>query len=92
MDFTYPSADDPSDYPMSGLAIVECSDGRWFIEQDFGTEYSQFPGVVKSGSDLETLPEFYPEPTAAANAAFALIQQVYPTVSRQKLDDFLLRL
>lgn len=87
-DFTYRRGD-TFDYTMSGLALVQCEDGRWFVEQEFGDEYSQFAGVVKSGEDVETGPVFYPNVDAAAKAAFALIKQIYPTTDDQRLQDFL---
>ena len=87
-DFTYRKGDG-FDYPNSGLMLVGCADGRWFIEQEHGDEYSRFPGVVKSGEDLETAPMFYPDVNAVAKAAFALIKHVYPTTPDERLEEFL---
>ncbi|HBK1307273.1 TPA: hypothetical protein HJZ19_004361 [Escherichia coli] len=81
--------DKDSNYPESALMIVGCSDGRWFIQQEFGEEYSRFPGIVKSGSDLETEPTFYADADSAAKAAFSYIIQIYPTTPKSLLDDFL---
>ncbi|EDF2276385.1 hypothetical protein BZ763_23380 [Salmonella enterica subsp. enterica serovar Enteritidis] len=77
-----------NNYPESALMIVGCSDGRWFIQQEFGEEYSQFPGVVKSGSDLDTEPTFYNDVDSAAKAAFSYILQVYPSTPKNLLDEF----
>jgi hypothetical protein len=87
MDFAFKSSSDDHDYPSSALALVECSDGRWFIEQEFGDEYSQCDGVPKSRDDEVTEPNFYPNVAAAARAAVALIRQIYPTVSQKKMTD-----
>jgi len=87
-DFCYQVGDD-SRYPGSALRLVECADGRWYLEQEFGTEYEVFPGVVKSSTDLDTLPTFFPDVDTAARAAFAFILQVYPGTSTRHLEEFL---
>ena len=53
-DFSYRTAVGQYVYPDSGLMLVECSNGRWFIQQEFGDEYSQFPGIVKSRCSIRT--------------------------------------
>lgn len=84
------SKGDKLEYPNSALMLVQTGDGRWFLEQEFGTEYSQFEGVVKSGEDLETMPAFYPDVESAARAAFALMKTVYPAGYEDKsLEEFL---
>ncbi len=87
--FMYERPDGTSNWPGSELMLVECVDGRWFIEQEAGDEYNQFPGVVKSGQDLDTEPTFYPDVDSCARAAFALIKQVYPGTSDDNLARFL---
>lgn len=87
-DFTY-RKNDSWEYPESGLLLIECGDGRWFIEQDFGDEYDRFAGVVKSSDDVLTEPTFYANVEDVARAAFALIKQVYPTTPDVRLTDFL---
>ena len=88
-DFMYARENGEFDYPHSALMLVECADGRWFIEQEFGEEYDRFPGVVKSGKDLETAPTFYLDVDKVARAAFALIKQVYPGTPDERLAEFL---
>lgn len=87
-DFTFMTPEGGFDYPDSGLMLVECDDGRWFIEQEFGQEYSQFPGVVKSREDLETEPTFYKDLETVAQAAFSLIKLVYPTTPDTHFTEF----
>ena len=87
-DFCY-QVDGRPEYPHSALALIECADGRWFLEQEFGEEYDAFAGVVKSSEDLETLPTFYPDVDTAARAAFALILKVYPSTPAVHLERFL---
>jgi hypothetical protein len=88
-DFSYEKEDGTSEYPSSGLLLVECEDGRYYLEQEFGTEYAAFPGVVKSRYDLITEPTFYSSLEAAARAAFALIKQVYPSTPDARLTEWL---
>ncbi|WP_159185357.1 hypothetical protein [Klebsiella pneumoniae] len=76
---------DNGEYPDSGLMLIECCDGRWFILQEFGDEYSRFPGVVCSREDDVTEPVFYPDLEAAARAAFGFIGEVYPSDELEKL-------
>ncbi len=88
-DFNYRSDGDKFDYPNSGLVLVECADGRWFVQQEFGDQYSQFPGILKSGEDVDTEPTFYSNVDDAARAAFAIIKQVYPGTPDERLTEFL---
>jgi len=88
-DFSYEKEDGASEYPCSGLMLVECEDGRYYLEQEFGNEYGAFPGVVESREDLTTEPTFYTSLEAAARAAFALIKQVYPSTPDIRPKEFL---
>lgn len=76
-------------YPNSALMIVECEDGRFFLEQEFGDEYSQFMGVLKTSYDIETKPVFYSDLKSAAEAAFKIIKIIYPDTPEHHLIDFL---
>ena len=58
--------------------LVECGDGRWVLQQEFGNEYSRFTGVLNSGEDVVTEPTFYLDVESAARAAFAPMKQAYP--------------
>ena len=87
--FSYDLPDNEFEYPDAELMLVECADGRWFIEQSTGEKYNPFPGITHSSEDLETQPTFYPNVATAAQAAFALTKQVYPTTPDRYLHDFL---
>ena len=77
-------------YPRSALKLVQAGDGRWFMEQEFGTEYSRFEGVLKSSDDMDTTPVFFPDVESVARAAFELMKQVYPGSFEEKdLEEFL---
>ena len=88
LDWTY-DQDGQWHYPDSGLMLVQAGDGRWMIEQEFGEEYGGFHGVLKSGDDLDTEPTFYLKVEEAAQAAFAMMKQVYPAYRDEQLQDFL---
>lgn len=75
--------------PNSTLMIVQTADNRWFIEQEFGTEYSTTPGIIKNRHDLDTEPVFYTDVNEAAKAAFALTKKFYPDVPESLLNEFL---
>lgn len=77
------------EYPRSALMLVQAGDGRWFVEQEFGTEYSGFDGVLKSSNDLDTDPTFYPNEDAAATAAFGFMKQIYPGYADEQLASYL---
>lgn len=77
-------------YPESALMLVQTNDGQWFLQQEFGDEFSQFMGVIKSAEDMSTEPTFFPDLTSAARAAFDLMKRVYPNGYEDKdLEDFL---
>ncbi len=62
-----------------GLMLVECADGKWYIEQDFSTDvYDKVPGVVKSETDIITEPVFYPDEETAEKAALDIVRSIYP--------------
>jgi hypothetical protein len=87
-DFRYPTGG-ILEYPESALMLVQCADGRWYVQQEFGAQYSGFEGVVRSDEDVESVPTFYVHVEDAAKAAFALIKQVYPTTPDECLLEFL---
>lgn len=89
LDWVY-DKDGKLEYPDSALMLVQAGDGQWFLEQEFGDEFSQFPGVLKSSGDIYTVPTFFPDVESAARAAFALMKQVHPhAYDDRDLDEFL---
>ncbi|WP_321935362.1 hypothetical protein [Paraburkholderia sp. J8-2] len=88
LDWTY-QEEGQRHFPRSRLMVVQAGDGRWYIEQECGDEYSGFAGVVKSDVDLVTEPNFYADLETVARAAFALMKQVYPAYKEEALDRFL---
>jgi hypothetical protein len=90
LDWSYKKGDGQWEYPDSALMLVQAGDDRWFLEQEFGNEYGTFEGVLKSPSDLDTVPVFYADVEQAARAAFAMMKQVYPGGFEDKdLEEFL---
>lgn len=77
-------------YPDSALMLVQAGDGQWVLEQEFGDEFSQFAGVLKSAEDMDTVPTFFPDVESAARAAFALMRRVHPLGYEDRdLEEFL---
>jgi len=35
------------EFPSSGLVVVECANGKWFVEVEFGHEFDQFDRISK---------------------------------------------
>lgn len=65
-------------FPNSGLALVECADGRWFVEVDFGVGFDQIEGVSKPKVTPYVEPRFFPDRAGALGFAFESIKQVHP--------------
>jgi hypothetical protein len=89
LDFSYRKPDGEFDYPGSALMLVECANGLWYIEQEFGNEYDRFLGIAKSKHDILTEVSFYPNEEAAAEAAVIMIKEIYPTTPDSRLEEFL---
>ena len=62
-----------------GLTLVECKNGKWYIEQEFSTNvYDKISGVVKSQTDIITEPIFYPDEESVKKAALNIVKSIYP--------------
>ena len=68
------------EYPDSGLILVECEEGRWFIEQEFGHAFDSFSGISKPKSNSYIEPNFYLTREEALLIALELIKQVYKNI------------
>lgn len=76
------------DYPDSGLVLVECKDGRWFVEQEYGHAFDSFSGISKPKSTPYLEPTFYPSRNDALERALVLITQVYPSINKTKILEY----
>lgn len=76
------------EYPSSGLMLVECSDGRWFIEIDYGHDYDSFSGISKPKCVPTKEPIFYSSKEKALCVAIDLIKQIHKNISDQKISEY----
>ena len=74
LDMLVPHTDDVD----LGLMLVECENGKWYIEQEFSTNAYDASGVVKSQTDIITEPVFYPDEESAKKAALNIVKSIYP--------------
>lgn len=76
------------EYPDSGLALVECSDGRWFVEVDHGHDFDSLLGISKPKCRPYLEPIFYPSRSDALEFALTLINKVYPNLDKTKISEY----
>lgn len=77
------------EYPDSGILLVECADGRWFIEQDYGHDFDSFLGISKPKLIPYLEPYFYSSRDEALNIALELIRKVHKNLNEEKILDYL---
>lgn len=70
-------------YPDSGLNLVECADGRWYVEVDFGAEFDNMEGISRPHSQPYTNPRFFDSRLEALDFAVSCIQQVCPDLKNR---------
>ena len=75
-------------FPSSGLMLVERSDGRWFVEVDFGHEFDAIDGVSKPKVTPYVEPRFFDREVDAREFAFACIKQVYPALVDRDISEY----
>lgn len=76
------------DYPSSGLLLIECADGRYFIGVDFGVEFDLIDGVSKPKIEPYIEPKFFAEKTLAITFAIQVIKIVYPELKERDLNKY----
>ncbi|MFT4060674.1 MAG: hypothetical protein QM652_14160 [Legionella sp.] len=77
------------EYPNSGLVLVACSDGRWFIEVDYGHDFDSLLGISKPKCIPYVEPSFYSSRSDALECALTLINKVYPGLDKTKISEYL---
>lgn len=73
------------DYPDAGLNLVECEDGRWFVEVDHGSRYNGMAGVSCPNVAPYIEPQFHADEKAARVFAIACIKQAHPELADRDL-------
>lgn len=76
------------DYPKSGLILVECKDGCWFIEQEYGNEFDAISGIWKPTSECYIEPNFYSNREEALTKAIKLMKSLYPILTDEKISEY----
>ena len=76
------------DYPSSGLCLVECTNGNYFVEIDFGVEFDQVDGISKPNIEPYVDPVFFKEESLAEDFAIKIIKQVYPELIGRNLKEY----
>ncbi|MCG9657616.1 hypothetical protein [Vibrio mediterranei] len=76
------------DFPSSGLNLVECESGKWFVEVDHGTEFDNLEGISKPDVSPFVEPTFFSSEEAARVFAYDCIKTVYPNLKGKNLDDY----
>lgn len=76
------------EFPDAGLSLVECADGRWFLEVDHGDAFNSIAGISKPEIAPFVEPTFFKSEEEAQNFAFACIKQVYPELESKDLSEY----
>lgn len=76
------------EYPDSGLVLVECADGLWYIEQEYGHDFDSFLGISKPKSIPYLEPTFYRNRDEALVIALELIKQTYKNLNEKKISEY----
>ncbi len=73
------------DYPDSALNLIECADGRFFVEVDFGDEFDDMQGISRPHLTPYEQPSFFD--TRAEGQAFAIRAIQHQFYELSKRDD-----
>lgn len=76
------------EFPDTGLLLIECRDGRWFVEVEYGDDYDAIAGVSKPNVAPYVEPQFFSSEDDARQFAFTCIKQVYPTLAGRDLAEY----
>jgi hypothetical protein len=76
------------DYPSSGLLLIECEDGRWFIGVDFGDDYNNIDGISKPDIKPYIAPKFFSQEDSAFDFAVIATKKVYPELKDKDFSEY----
>lgn len=77
-----------NDFPDSGINLVECQDGRWFVEVDHGEAFNQIEGISKPDIQPYREPRFFSSEDGARQFAYTCLRHVYPDLEGVDLDAY----
>ncbi|BCR26233.1 hypothetical protein [Aquipseudomonas alcaligenes] len=76
------------EFPAAGLNLLECADGRWFVEVDYGSAFDHLAGVSRPTITPYTEPVFFQSEAEALRFAYTCIKQVYPELENKDLSEY----
>ncbi|MBV7514581.1 hypothetical protein [Pseudomonas sp. PDM25] len=76
------------EFPSAGLNLVECADGRWFVEVDHGHAFDHLAGISRPTVAPYIEPDFFQSEAEAQEFAFTCIRQVYPELANKNLSEY----
>lgn len=76
------------DFPNAGLSVVECADGRWFVEVDHGSAFDTLEGVSRPNVAPYAEPRFFGDEDAAKDFALECIKTIYPVLRDRDLREY----
>lgn len=72
-------------FPDAGLLLVECQDGRWFVEAEHGPQDRMLPGVSCPTITPFVEPQMFPDQAGALELAFACLKHLHPELASRDL-------
>ena len=76
------------DFPDAGLNLVECQDGRWFVEVDHGSRFNHILGISKPNVAPYVEPKFFDSEQEVREFAIVCIKQAHPEVADKNLQQW----
>ncbi|HAU0311427.1 TPA: hypothetical protein JBF89_13340 [Legionella pneumophila] len=76
-------------YPDSCLGLVECKNGLWFIEQDFGNAFDSMTSISRPKIFPYNEPKFFKNRSDAFDYALNVLIQHYKITNQNKIDEYL---
>lgn len=73
------------EFPDAGLNLVECTDGKWFVEVDHGRRFDGMPGVSCPNVAPYLEPLFHADEASAMTFALECIKKVHPALANRDL-------
>lgn len=76
------------EFPDAGLNLVECQDGRWFVEVDHGSRFNHIDGISRPNVSPYVEPRFFGSEHEVREFAIACIKQAHPEVAGKNLQEW----
>lgn len=73
------------EFPDSGLILVQCKDGRWYVEVEYGHAFDGTPGLSFPFVLPYAFPTFFPTEEAARQHALQCLYPRYPKLQPRDL-------